>query len=62
MGNFVNVVTEGVKKYIGLTDKPFSKIFSIERKLSLHRFSYEGKSKKQIVYYDTHTNLLEKRA
>jgi hypothetical protein len=60
MGNFVNVVTEGVKKYIGLTDKPFSKIFSIERKLSLHRFSYEGKSKKQIVYYDTHTNLLEK--
>lgn len=60
MGNYVNVVKEGTKNYIGLTDKPFSKVLSIEKKLSLHRFSFEGSFNKQIVYYDTDANLLEK--
>ena len=60
MGNYVNVVKEGVQKYIGLTEKPFSKVFEIEHKLSLHRFSYEGTSKNQVIYYDTSANLLEK--
>ena len=60
MGNYVNVVKEGTKSYIGLTEKPFSKVLQIEKKLSLHRFSYEGSYSKQIVYYDTDGNLLEK--
>lgn len=60
MGNFVNVVKEGVKRYIGLTDKPFSKVFEIEKKLSLHRFFYEGAYKNQVIYFDTDGNLLEK--
>lgn len=60
MGNYVNVVKEGTKSYIGITEKPFSKVLSIEKKLSLHRFSYEGSFNKQIVYYDTEGGLLEK--
>lgn len=60
MGNYVNVVKEGTRNYIGLTEKPFSKVLSIEKKLSLHRFSYEGSFNKQIVYYDTDSKLLEK--
>lgn len=60
MGNYINVAKEGTKNYIGLTEKPFSKVLSIEKKLSLHRFSYEGSFNKQIVYYDTDANLLQK--
>lgn len=60
MGNFVNVVKEGVRKYIGLTDNPFSKVFEIEKKISLHRFFYEGAYKNQVIFFDTDTNLLEK--
>lgn len=60
MGVAVNVVREGIKNYIGLTDKPFLKVLSLEKKLSLHRFLFESSYKSQIIFYDTEGNLLEK--
>lgn len=60
MGNFVNVANENQRVYLGITEKPFSKVLSIERHLNLHRFIFEGNYTSQIIYYDTQTNLLEK--
>lgn len=60
MGVAVNVVREGIKNYIGLTDNPFLKVLALEKKLSLHRFSFESAYKSQIIFFDTETNLLEK--
>lgn len=60
MGNFVSVTKDGIRNYIGLTSKPFSKVFEIEKKLNLHRFSYENAYNYQIIFYDTESNLLEK--
>lgn len=60
MGNFVSVVKESEREYIGITDKPFSKVLGIEKKLNLHRFAFEGTYTNQIIYFDTESNLLEK--
>lgn len=60
MGNFVNVVKESEREYLGITEKPFSKVLSIEKKLNLHRFAFEGSFNNQIIYFDTESNLLEK--
>lgn len=60
MGNFVSVIKENEREYIGITEKPFSKVLSIEKKLNLHRFAFENTYADQIIYYDTETNLLEK--
>ncbi len=60
MGTFVNVVKENEREYIGITEKPFSKVLGIEKKLNLHRFAFEGTYSNQIVYFDTESNLLEK--
>ncbi len=60
MGEFVNVVREGTKNYIGLLKNPFGKVLNIERKLSLHRFSFEDAYRSQIIFFDTNGNLLEK--
>lgn len=60
MGNFVNVSKEGQCDYIALTEKPFEKVLAIEKKISLHRFSFVKKYRSSQVFYDTNTNLLEK--
>lgn len=60
MGKFVNVANENQKIYLGLTEKPFSKVLSIEKHLNLHRFIYEGNNTSQIIYFDTPSSLLEK--
>ncbi|MGI5842020.1 MAG: hypothetical protein ACOX6H_01840 [Christensenellales bacterium] len=60
MGTFVNVITESEKVYLGITEKPFSKVLDIEKKINLHRFMFESAYNERIVYFDTETNLLEK--
>ena len=60
MGNFIQIKTEGIKNYIAVTEKPFSKVLMLEQKLNLHRFSLEKQYKQSEIFYDTSTNLLSK--
>ncbi len=60
MGNFINLSKEGECNYIALTEKPFEKVLAIEKKISLHRFSFVKRYRTNQVFYDTSTNLLEK--
>lgn len=60
MGTFVNIGKENKREYVGITEKPFSKVLGIEKRLNLHRFAFEKTYANQIIYFDTESNLLEK--
>ena len=50
MGTFVNVVKDGVKKYIGLTEKPFSKVLSMTLPMQFWLYSISASPVFRLLY------------
>ena len=60
MGKFVELSNKGLVKYEALSDKPFEKVFALERILKFYRFQYFGQVRTSETFYDTPNDLLNK--
>lgn len=60
MGTFIHIKTKGTKNYIAVSENPFGKVLALEKKLSLHRFSFLKKYRMTEIFYDTPNALLSK--
>lgn len=60
MGKFVELSNKGIVKYEALTDKPFEKVFALERILKFYKFQYFGQVRTSEIFYDTPNDLLNK--
>ena len=60
MGTFIHIKTQGIKNYIAVTEKPLGKVLALEKKLSLHRFSFVKQYKMSEIFFDTPNDLLSK--
>lgn len=60
MGTYIHLKTKGTKNYIAVTEKPFGKVLALEKKLSLHRFTFVKQYRMSEIFYDTPNDLLSK--
>ncbi len=60
MGKFVKIANKDIVKYEALSNKPFDKIFKLEKILKFYKFQYFGVIRSSEVFYDTPNDLLYK--
>ena len=60
MGKFVEIQNNDIVKYEALTNKPFEKIFELEKILKFYKFQYFGIVKSSETFYDTPNDILYK--
>lgn len=60
MGKFIELDNSDVVKYEALVDKPFGKVFALEKILKFYKFQPFGPVRSSEIFYDTPNDLLFK--
>ena len=60
MGKFIELKNDDVVKYEALVNKPFERVFELQKILKFCRFAFSGTVKSSEIFYDTPNDLLYK--